>query len=322
MFEHQYFDVYDYNNIPLNRDCYLIDQIYINDYEKSLLKVFNNQKYGNVGYIAYVAVRKIYSTSIELSWYPNIFDRFHEVTILLPKEDFIICVGSSQYDEKPHLFVKSEWFDSLHTKYFSVFGLIDAIDVKIALRMGTISKQKLISLRDKIDNLAKNNPDVSFVSFADSILLKSNWTAGHFQKGIKYTYRPELFIHLYKELKSIYKEILELDIYAIFAQGSNEYYDDPLLHISKSKNHISLNSMGISFAELLAIDEAIRSSINKVHPPSEIYMDEHFYHSLKLKYEFDKNTKPKNTYKTKMKSEYGFYYYTQCQTILDSLSIH
>ncbi|QKQ26979.1 hypothetical protein [Candidatus Reidiella endopervernicosa] len=87
-----------------------------------------------------------------------------------------------------------------------------------------------------IDQLAQKHPNISFISFADSILLKSNWTVRqHDGIEINYDYEPEAFIRLAKELNEIYQECLELRTYAVIAQGGNEYYEDNLLHISESK---------------------------------------------------------------------------------------
>ena len=83
--------------------------------------------------------------------------------------------------------------------------------------------------------------------------------------------------------------MLGFDIYAILTQGSNEYYEEPLLHISNTQNHICLNSLGVPFAELLAIENAVKAAFKSgIHPPMQVYMDEQFYHSLQLKYEYKK----------------------------------
>ena len=321
MFEHENFDVYDFNDIPLNRDCYLMDEKYIKEYEKSLLVLFGGGDYNNVGLVSFVSANKVYDNSIELSWYLNIFTRFHKVDILLPKEQFVKCVGCWRFDEKPHIFVKSEWLKNIHLRFYSVFGLVDAIDVKKAIQNGELSREKLLLLRDRIDELAKHHPDISFISFADSTLLKSNWTAGYFQSDVEYTYQPEIFIVIVKEFQVIYKETLGLEVYAILTQGSNEYYDDSLLHISETQNHICLNSLGIPFAELMSIEKAARKSIeNEVHEPSELYLDEKFYNSLNFDFSFrNKNRGNKKKYESKMTSTDSFYYYDTCQNILNSI---
>jgi hypothetical protein len=317
MFEHHEFDIYEYKNIPLGRDCYLMDEKYLEEFEQYCINGFNGIESESVGYICHIAVRKIDDHSLELSWYPT-YERFHEVIVTLPKNQFITCVGSS--GEKPHLFVKSGWLKHLYLRQYSVFGLIDAIGVKTAIERGDLSREKLINLRNAIDTLATKHPNISFISFADSLLLKSNWTVGTFEDDVSYSYNPENLLYIFQEVQSIYKKNLELDVYGTFTQGSNEYYDDISLHISDTENHICLNSLGAPFANLREIDRTARCCIrNKVHPKSEIYMDEDFYRSLKLKFDFEKGDIAKQEYVSTMGKEKGIYYYTQCQHILDNL---
>ncbi len=112
-----------------------------------------------------------------------------------------------------------------------------------------------------------------FVSFADSLLIKGNWTVGHFRSDVSYTYSPEVFVHIFKELQAVYREVLGLDVYAILTQGTNEYYEDSLVHISSGKNHVSLNSLGVPFAQLMAIDTSVRTAIKaKEHGRFELYL--------------------------------------------------
>lgn len=143
---------------------------------------------------------------------------------------------------------------------------------------------------------------------------------GYFRKGIECSYKPEVFLSIIKEIQDIYQKILGLDVYAVVTQGSNEYYDEPLLHISESKNHVCLNSLGLPFAELLAIESSAKAAIRKkVHPPAEVYMDEQYYHSLNFKFEFEKNKKPKNSYKAIMKTEEPYYFYSSCDELINNI---
>jgi hypothetical protein len=273
-----------------------------------------------VGYGGFVAVRQINKNSIDFSWYPNTSTRFHEVSINIPKDKIKECVGCCQYGIKPFIFVDHEWLEQLYTREYSVFALIDAIGVKNAICDNLLTKEKLLKLRDKLDALAAQHEDISFISFADSLILKSNWSAGYFKKRIEYSYEPEVFLRIVKEIQGIYRETLGLEIYAILTQGSNEYYEEPLLHISGSKNHICLNSLGIPFAELMAIERSAKEALrNKIHPPAEVYMDEQYYHSLSFQWEFKKNEKPKNSYKAIMKTNVSYYFYSSCSELLNNL---
>ncbi len=284
MFTHPDFDVYGLDELPVDRDCYLMDEIYLEDYEKQMLRVFSGSAYEMpIGYISHVAVRAIDPASLELSWY-LVHERFHEIRVVLPKPEIITCIGSWKWDEKPHIFVKTTWLNDLHLQSYSVFGFIDAIGVKKAIKDGAITEKRLVALRDEIDELGKSYPQVSFISFADSVLVKSNWSVGMVNSDVKYTYKPEIFLITIKELQRIFEKTLGLAIYAVLTQGYNEYYNDSLLHISSSQNHVCLNSLGLPFAQLLAIDNAVKGNIRKkAHRPSEVYMDEYFFRSLRCK---------------------------------------
>lgn len=320
LFEHENFDNYEFENIPLNCDLYVMDEVFIKEYENSLLKLFDGGEHESIGCVSYVGARKVNENSVELSWYPNFFDRFHEVSISLPKEQFVTCVGSWVCEEKPRIFVKRSWLENIHLRSYSVFGLIDAIGVKDALESGAISREKLVLLRGRIDVLSEQYPEISFISFADSLLIKSNWFVGHSKSSVTYTYEPEIFIRLIEKIESIYEDVLNLSIYAVLTQGSNEYYDDSLLHISDSKNHISLNSLGIPFAQLMSIDGAVRSAIRqKLHKRAELYMDKHYYYSLRFKRGFDKNAVGKYTYKEKMMGTPSTYYFASREHISGNL---
>ena len=74
---------------------------------------------------------------------------------------------------------------------------------------------------------------------------------------------------------------------------------------------MSLNSLGLPFAQLLAIDEAARTAIrSKRHHRHELYVDNLFYHSLRFKYGFDKDSQPSAPYQAPMSSVPGKYYCT------------
>jgi hypothetical protein len=154
MFDHDLIEKHSFEGVPLDCDLYLMDEKWMQAYETALLNLFHGNEYDPVGYIAYAAARAINSEAIELSWYANIYNRFHEVRVLLPRSQFVTCTECWQYDEKPRIFVRSDWLTNLYMRAYSVFALIDAIGVKRALTKGTLTRPKLIALRDRIDEIA------------------------------------------------------------------------------------------------------------------------------------------------------------------------
>ena len=326
MFEHPQIQTYAFDDIPLDRDISLMDERWMVEFEAALIKSIegSGETAYSVGQHAFASARAVNKESIELSWYPGNMVRFHEMRITLPAAEFVLCVASWQLDYKPIIFVRSKWLADLYMRSHSVFALVDAIGVKRALENRLLTRQKLIDLRNSIDEIATKNPEVAFVSFADSLLLKSNYSVGFYEKGIKNSYRPELILRLLPDIQAAYQKVLGLSIYAVVAQGINEYYQDDLLHISATENHISLNSLGLPFAQLLAIDHAAREAIkSQMHRPSDTYLDKALYHSLRFKHSFEKNKEASFSYRVPMISGAGSYFpisFQQLDTHLEPIS--
>jgi hypothetical protein len=317
-FSHAEFQLHPFEDVPLNEDVFLMDERWMPEYEAAQIQNFNGGEYPSVGYISYAAVRSIGVDSLEISWYPNIYDRFHEVLVTLPRQAFINCVDTPRWDGNPRIFVKSSWLAGLYSRPFSAFALIDAIGVKNALAKGRLEGPSLVRLRDRIDVIAAANPAVAFVSFADSILLKANWTVGQYHDDIVYSYNPEAIIRMLPTIATAYREELSLDTYATVAQGYNLYDDSDLLHLAG--NHLSLNSLGLPFAQVMAIEGAARTAIRAgTHAPSELYLDENFYHSLRFDSNRGKPALPKAAYTSRMGGGVCFYFYSDRETVLRNL---
>ena len=131
MFENIFIDKYLLEEIPLDRDCFLMSESYMHEFDDVLEKMIQREESNpyEVGYVSRVAIRKINNQSLDLSWYADTHTRFHEVSITLPKNKIKICVACSQYDIKPYIFVDHEWLEQLYLREYSVFALIDTIGV-------------------------------------------------------------------------------------------------------------------------------------------------------------------------------------------------
>lgn len=318
MFEHQLFRVYSFAEVPLDRDLYLMDERWMREWETGMIRMFDGGKYPVVGYVSHAAARAIDANSIELSWYPNVHTRFHEMKIALPRNQFITCVDCWQHDIDPFVFVRHKWLSHIHLRAHSIFAFVDAIGVKDALLKGSLSRGKLVRLRRRIDTIASHYPKISFISFADSLLLKTNWYVGQYNSKTKYSYEPERMFKVLSDIRKAYLEVLGMNVYAILTQGSNEYFNDALLHTAN--NHVSLNSLGLPFAQLLSIDGAAREAIRTGrHGPFDLYLDEDFYRSLHLRYEYRKEEKPKALYRLPMGTGPGYYYFASYSDLMNNL---
>lgn len=293
MLDHPQIQQYALEDIPRDRDLFMMDVKWEAEYERYLLNGLAGGDWEPVGFISYIAVRSANEHGLELSWYPNTADRFHEIRCFLPRSKIVRCVGCWEYDEKPHLFVESDWYEDIYQRTNSVFAIVDAIGVRQAIQSGAISQEQLTALRDGIDELSRKNPRVAFVSFADSVLVKANWHIGTWDTETEYDYAPELVFRILPEIVRVYRDTLGLGAYAVAAQGRNEFYPDELLHTSDSGNHISMNSLGLPFAQIQAIEQTARRMIRLgEHGPADLYIDSNLYHSLKWQYPFEKHKEP------------------------------
>ncbi len=295
-------------------------ETWLDPYKISISNFINGEEYECVGYPSFASVKSIGQDYAELSWYPNIYDRFHRVAIILPRNEFIICLELQDIDEKPRIFVTDNWLDNIFTRSHSVFALVDTIGMKKAMKDGTLTMDKLSLLRKRIDSLSVQNSNFAFVSFADSLLIKANWTVGRIDSEMGYTYNPELILHLIPKIQKIYKEIMSMNIYTIIAQGANEYYGNELIHVSG--NHFCLNSLGLAFSQLKYIEETARGNIKgNIHPPEDLYMDENYFHSLRFSFEFyeEKDELIKYQYRSPVADVDSHYYAADCGNILQNL---
>jgi hypothetical protein len=319
LFSSGLFDTYEPEDLPLDEELVLMDEKYLLEWEAAWLMndAVNEDKDASepstspyeVGYVMpAIAIRRM-SHGVELSWFPNTHDRFHELKITLPLGAIVQCVEIHKYDCKPTVFVRSEWLAKVHLRNNSLFMMIDVAGMGEELENGRLETAKLVSLRDHIDEVATRHPDMSFISFADSLLVKTNWTVGMVDSGA-YTYTPENLVFLFEQIRAIHKSILGLGVYAVFASGSNEYYDDALLHISSLQNHISLNSLGLPFAQIMLIDQAARKAVRDgLLEPHELYMDGDFFRSLDFTDHLARRSIPKAHYKPKLSGSDGEYFY-------------
>jgi hypothetical protein len=178
----------------------------------------------------------------------------------------------------------------------------------------------LKALRDRIDAIAEGHPSLAFISFADALVVKQVWSLGHVDSTIRYSYSPEALFPPIIELRRAINEVLGLDAYTILTQGMNAFDDPAPLYVSARHNHISLNSLGVPFAQLMAIETAARRAIRAgEHGAHSLYMDTLLVHSLNIDYKF-RQSLPRWPYESPMTRSAGaMYVCTDIQAVLDNL---
>lgn len=323
-FSHPSFRIHSLTDLPLNRDIYVMDEIYLEEWEREWLRLFSDDQKASpyeVGFITPIHIEASNANGADIAWYANTHDRFHRIRTILPASVFRVGALPFQYEKRPTIFVDSAWLKTLHLRSNSIFMMVDVMDMTRALQDGRIKHAMMIGLRDALDTLSDAHPEVSFISFADSLLIKTNWTVGMVNSGVTNTYAPEAIFDLFFELQGLFRRVLGLDIYGVLAQGSNEYYEDPLLHISKSQNHISLNSLGLPFAQINLIESAARRAIRaKEHAAVELYVDEDLFLSLRFAAYDTKKGWPSAAYQPKLAPHEGKYFFGSCADFLGAFA--
>lgn len=281
MFDHPDYDHLTVDTLPLDFDIKLCDEKFMAEYDRLFVDFrAKGGTWGHVEYVVPVAARKVTPTGIELTWFVDTARRYHAVEVTLPRDQVVRCVAMENYDEKPVVFVRSAWLDDMFRRVNSVFALVDAIGVRDAIGRGLSFRSNMAELRGAIDRIAADHPQVAFLSFADSVVLKSNWTTGFF-RTTHVRYDPEAILKAFIAVRVAYQEVLGLGVYGVFTQGANEFSEERLMHVAETGNHVCLNSFGGPFADLKAIEEAARRALRAGrHGPAELYLDKRFYHSL------------------------------------------
>jgi hypothetical protein len=85
VFRHPNFRHYAFSEVPANRDLFLIDVKNMAEFEREWLELYAGREYDGKYLVSCVAIRARFDEVLELSLYPNVNTRFHEVRVTLPK---------------------------------------------------------------------------------------------------------------------------------------------------------------------------------------------------------------------------------------------
>lgn len=279
------YETYSFDEIPLDRDLFMVSQ---ND-KNILVNAFidssgRDETVYKIGRLAIVVRRRV-EDKLHIEVFANIFTRYHSIRTIVSKSDIESCIGCQNYDFDPTLLVNDNLFQSFITKKYSIFALIDADGMKTALMDNVVTDEKLLILRSKIDAIASAHTSFLFISFADSILVKTVWQGPSSMDNEGYN--PEELIEIANKIDAAYFEILRLQTYCIAAQGENLYNSESLYSISPGANHVSLNSLGRTFALVFEIENAARKNIrSQLHKKYKFYFEKSLFASLQSKHDY------------------------------------
>ena len=280
------FKFYNQFEIPKNMDCYLQPSNKIGIIVNNWLGYANNGNWeepnGIVDYIP-CSIESISSKYLNIKVLILNLQRWHTLKLILPVSNFISAFLPFTSHGNPYIIVEKNWFYKIKTYSYSMYCVIDFIGIRdLILKAGELNSKLIIKARSIVNNFSVKNSDFTFMTLADTIIIKSSWKTLDIESS---NYNPEKFIVMINLLMKKLKKEVSLDSYAIFTQGANFTDENKLLNSKISTNHYFLPSISIPFIEAFEIDNDIRERIrSNTILKSSMYLEGTFYSSLKRTY--------------------------------------
>jgi hypothetical protein len=285
----QYIRFYDLDNLPLNRDCFLLsdnnNDLLNKQWLEFLSPQYNQNKWKHPNELMdYIPCHfsSVSSTHADITLLLDRNLRFHTVRKFLPLNFLLAAFQIFTSEKRSYIVVSEKWFAKIKNSNYSTYALIDFIGIRnLIMTKGEIPSNTISKIKDIIDRISKANPDLVFLSCADNIIVKSGWSA----KKVCSKYKPESFIQTVNDLMNQLKAETEIDSYAILTQGVNYINEKELAHTRSPKNHFFMSSIAVPFIEAFEIDNNIREQIrNKRLIKAHFYVENSLYMSLKRRF--------------------------------------
>ena len=284
----EHIEFYGTSDIPLNKDSFLLSDQWVDKIEQQwtefLSPKYDHQKWIHPnGLMDYVPchISSVSESHFNITLLLDRSSRFHTISKTLPARFFRTAFKVFTSEKRPYIIVDQNWFNNLKNSVYSAYVLIDFIGIRNLLNeYGEFPYDTLNSIKTIIDKYSNQHKDLTFLTCADNIIIKSGWEFG--SENSKY--QPEkLIITVNQLMKEIKKETL-INSYAIMTQGANYVDEKNLIHSATPKNHFFMSSISVPFIEAFEIDFDIRKRIkNKEIDKMPFYIEHSFYISTKRK---------------------------------------
>ncbi len=282
-------NVYSFDRIPNRRDLFLVGSSQLETLRREWARYLaepdgTTPTHPNEALnFTWCSVESNADDSCDLNVCIDMMQRYHGTVRKLPRSKFVTCVHFWNYQKRPYLVVDQDWFDEIQQALYSLYALVDAIGIRKALESKDgLAPDRIAALKARLDKIAAAHHDHVFFTFADSVIIKTNWSARPEEYAI--SYRPESFLDVVEQVRAAFAECLSMNSYAVVTQGANHFRQPNAVEVSPTGNHIFLGSLGVPFANLMEIDEAARMAIReKVHPATNLYLAASFSASLRFK---------------------------------------
>lgn len=282
-------EFYEVSNVPLNKDSFLLSDQWLDRVEKQWTEFLSPEcdyeKWTHPNELMdYIPchISSVNDSHLNITLLLDRSSRFHTVSKTLPTKFFKTAFKVFGSEKRPYIIVDQNWFNNLRNSIYSVYVLIDFVGIRnLFNEYGEFPSDKLNSIKAIVDKFCNQNKDLTFLTCADNIIIKSGWE--FVTKNSKY--QPEKLLITVNQLITEIKKETEISSYAIITQGANYVNEKNLTNSATPKNHFFMSSISVPFIEAFEIDFDIRKRIkSKEIEKMPFYIEQSFYISTKRKH--------------------------------------
>lgn len=285
----EHIEFYGISNIPLNKDSFLLSDQWLERIEQQWTEFLSpNCDYEKwthpnslMDYIP-CHILSVNESHINITLLIDRSSRFHTISKILPTKFFRTAFKVFSSEKRPYIIVDQAWFFNLRNSIYSAYVLIDFVGIRNLLNeYGEFPSDTLNSIQSIVNKFCNQNKDLTFLTCADNIIIKSGWEFG----TVNSKYKPENLIVTVNQLMTEIKKETQISSYAIMTQGANYVDERNLTQSITPKNHFFMSSISAPFIEAFEIDFDIRKRIkNKEVEKMPFYIEQSFYISTKREY--------------------------------------
>lgn len=285
----EHIEFYGATNIPLNKDSFLLSDQWLDRIEQQWTEYLSPEcdyeKWTHPnGLMDYIPchISSANDSHLNITLLLDRSSRFHTISKILPTKFFRTAFKVFTSEKRPYIIVDQNWFNNLRNSIYSAYVLIDFVGIRSLLNeYGEFPSNTLNSIKAIVDKFCIQNEDLTFLTCADNIIIKSGWD--FFPENSKY--QPEKLVITVNQLMAEIKKETQISSYSIMTQGANYVDEKKLTHSATPKNHFFMSSISVPFIEAFEIDSDIRKRIkNKEIEKMPFYIEQSFYISTKRRH--------------------------------------
>ena len=285
----EHIEFYGTNDIPLNKDSFLLSDQWLDKIEQQWTEFLSPESdcekwihpNGLMDYIP-CHISAVNDSHLNITLLLDRSTRFHTISKTLPNQFFKTAFKVFTSEKRPYIIVDQSWFNNLKSSIYSAYVVIDFVGIRNLLNQyGEFPSDKFNSIKLIVDKFCNQNKDLTFLTCADNIIIKSGWEfdSNHSK------YQPEKLVKTVNQLMFEIENETEIESYAIMTQGANYVDEKNLTHSITPKNHFFISSISVPFIEAFEIDSDVRKRIrSKEIEKKKFYIEQSFYISTKRKH--------------------------------------